>query len=411
MSDARRRRGHAALVFLVLLPALLLVLLLVFHTAQVEQARAEVQQAADASAMAAALALVDDASLQADGRAMLPVLHAAQEEAVRYAGRNTVMGTPNRLVLTADNAEDGDLLFGIADSPAHAAFRVDLGDSELLPLINTVRVRVVRTAERDNQVRLVGGSWLNGRAGNITRSATAILDRAVVGFRPVVDKPLPVVPLALLSDPASRDSWEWQVEKGDDRTDEFRYLTEPYRALSDRGDGLYEMTVSLPRSDGAGGAQANCKVLCVGPEVGFGVPRQVREGIRADDLADYNRELVLGPGNRLPIPGLTSGSAMSGAAFNDLFLALKELSLTGVVRAWPLYDPSPTFEGVPVLSGFVAARVMQVGSDGEGGLRFVLQPACLHSASVVTAPVGEGDEADPAGRPQNRYVCKVRLAR
>jgi len=409
------RRGNVALVFLVLLPALVLVVVLVLHTTQLEQARGEIQQAADAAALAAALALVDDASLRGDARALLSVFQRAQDEAVRYAGGNRVLGTASRLLLTADNDPEGDVVFGIADGPNQPLFPVDLNDPELLPLVNAVRVRVVRSRERGQHLPLIGGAMLNGRTSDMTRSATALLDRGVIGFRQVVAKPIPLVPIALLSDPSSDDSWEGQVEgKGKERQDKFRYEAEPYRALSDRGDGLAEMTVHLLGQRGKGGKggkdgpSTNGLLLHLGSGHPTELARQVRDGVVEDDLRALGGELVLGPGNRLPIPGSPDGPGENTLGFAELLLALKDLQNSGEVRAWPLFDPLTDESGTPVVSGFVAARVMAVSPGQSGlGLKVILQPASLQSSCVVTAPFGQNDDRD---RPLNRYLSKVRLA-
>jgi hypothetical protein len=397
-------------LFLIALPMLVLVLLMALHTGQLEQSRGEVQQVADAAALAGALTLVDDATLLPDGgKAMPALLQRCRGEALRLARANPVLGSPTDLDPNHNNAEDGDIVFGLIDTPGQGQPQpADLAQLDQLRLINTVRVNAVRSRERGNPLQLIGGTWLNGRSGDLTRTATAFLDRAVIGFRQVGDRPIPLVPIALLSDLHDEASWEQQVElrKGPDN---FRCEREPdYRVIFDenQGDGLHEMLVHLHGKHGERPNHAlNCLVLHLGSPSGMELARQVREGVRTADLQALGGELVLGPDNRLPVPGDLVGPAGDSAAFGQLLGALEELREQGEVRAWPLFHPHATEEhGRPILCGFVAARVMAVEAE-KSSLHLVLQPACLSSASVVTRSANE----DAAAPLRNPYICKVRL--
>jgi hypothetical protein len=62
---------------------------------------------------------------------------------------------------------------------------------------------------------------------------------------------------------------------------------------------------------------------------------------------------------------------------------------------------------MPVLIGFVAARVADVGSEGKGeGLSFTLQPCVMSTATAVTDARRRGLGPRSIVNP---YVCKVRL--
>jgi hypothetical protein len=407
MVGRHARRGNATLVFLIVLPVLLLVLLMVLHTGQLEQSRGEVQQVADAAALAAAQTLVDEATLLHDGgAAMLPLLERSREEARRFARANPVLGDPTELDLNEKNHDDGDIVFGMVEPPG-TPFGADLAQHDQLHLINTVQINVVRSRDRQNALKLFGGHWLNGRSGDLTRSATALIDRQVAGFRQVGDRPIPVVPFALLSDLHDEDSWEQQVELGRG-TDQYRYEREPYRVLHSEkeGDGLREMRVHLHGKKGDGKDDAvNCLLLHFGAQHGTDLARQIRAGLRKDDLKEVGGELVLGPDGKLPVTGSVLGPAPDSTEFMQVVAALQELSDLGEVRVWPLFHRHATeAHGQPILSGFVAARVMAV-RGGEKGLHFVLQPACLSSATVVTS--GQNESAPVM--PRNPYICKVRL--
>ncbi len=409
MIGSRSRRGYLALVFLIVLPLLLIVLVMVLHTAHLEQARGEAQHAAQTAARAAALALVHDASLLEVPGAMLPVLGESVSQAGLLAEQNLITGSGTVLIALPDNSEESDVIFGLVATPADVPIRADLTDVSILPLINTVQVKLVRSTERANALRLLGGGFMNGRFNEMTRSATAILDRGVIGFRPVLNKPIPLAPLALISSPSASDSWENQVEMGIGRKDQFRYQKDPYVVLSGQ-DGLYEMTVNLfnqPRDESQlPSPTTNAAILQLGTSNLVEIAQQVSKGIPPASLAGFNGELVLGSGKTLTVPGAGYGPSPGSDECNSLAFALNELQTTGTLRAWPLYTYAGS--GQVVLTGFVAARVMRVAVDPMSGLQFVLQPASMHSPAIVT----EFDRRATLEVPplRNRYLSRVRLA-
>ena len=63
---------------------------------------------------------------------------------------------------------------------------------------------------------------------------------------------------------------------------------------------------------------------------------------------------------------------------------------------------------MPVLSGFVAARVVQVvdASKQGGGITFSVQPCMMSTATALTDATRRGVGS---ARLPNPYICKVRL--
>ena len=86
--------------------------------------------------------------------------------------------------------------------------------------------------------------------------------------------------------------------------------------------------------------------------------------------------------------------------------ALEHLRVTGQPRVWPLFSEVDADVSMPVVTGFVAARVAQVGQDTDGGaLRITLAPASMCTATAVTASCLGREHPTPACP----YVCKIRL--
>jgi hypothetical protein len=75
----------------------------------------------------------------------------------------------------------------------------------------------------------------------------------------------------------------------------------------------------------------------------------------------------------------------------------------GDALVWPLYRRIDQRSGMPVISGFVVARVVGYGRK-DGGYFVLLQPAQRAISAVVTA----SSRQRVCGR--NRYLGRVRLA-
>src|SRR5262249_31356995 len=158
-----------------------------------------------------------------------------------------------------------------------------------LKTVDAVRVRAERSRERGDPLRLLRGPFLSRVPTDARARATALLDRDVIGVRPLPDIAAPLVPLALLSDPQGKRkrSWEAQVEK-EGGSDSW--------AVDDRGrrprpaegsDGLHEMEVRL------GGERHNACLLQLGVRSVEELARQVVDGVRLEQLEALGGELVL----------------------------------------------------------------------------------------------------------------------
>jgi hypothetical protein len=414
---AAKRRGAASIYLILSLPVLLLAIVVALNAGYLVETRTTLQNSGDAASLAAALTLVDDRVL-VDGAAAMPDLLAeATAEAQKYAQLNPVLDKPVIIKPNPTNDPEGDIVFGALERPRDSNFVVfdPAGPgAEDLGLINTVRIRARRTRAHGDPAVVVGGPFLSLRPFDVVNIATATIDRDVIGFRPHGRVPIPMVPIALLSDPAGSDSssWELQVEEhgGDDhwRFDRERHVA----VLDERGDGLFEMKVRFGAraGQGAGGASSrarrkpNACVLQIGVADLQGVAEQVTMGITPQQLQQFGGELVLFKDNKpLVVPG---GFAPGGEGEQQLLEALEQLRQDGTPRVWPLFSTFDPESGMPVVTGFVAARVVQVGS-GQGGndLSFAVQPCAMSTVTAVTDPALRG----VGGATPNRYVCKVRL--
>jgi hypothetical protein len=416
------RRGSVSTIVLIAMPVLFLALALALNVARLASARTELHASADAAALAGVQALVDDRMLLHRREIMLDLINQARGEARLYALLNPALGRPVVLAPNLHNDCDGDIVLGTLHKPGDEKFfaaDVDNKDNQYLHLINTVRVTARRTRERHNQVKLVAGPLLRSAAVDVVIRATATLDRDVIGFRPQGKRPMPLVPIALLSDPRGQDkkSWEFLVEKRGG-SDHWRFDRDKRRFVRDaHGDGLFEMRVRLgtarqttgKKSGNGPGAdpKANACLLQIGDGDIDDLARQVSFGVTRADLSGFlDGQFVLGKDNRLIVPGTPLGPRSRSHLLAHLESCLWSLQRSAEPRIWPLYAGFSS-KGMPVLVGFVAARVVDVGSEGKAeGLSFTLQPCMMSTAAAVTDATRRGTGPRSIVNP---YICKVRL--
>jgi hypothetical protein len=374
------------------------------------QARVELQVGADAASYAAALALVDEDLLIDEPSRMIAFLAEARTQAQKFSAFQGVQGQPLSLNRNEECARDGDILFGTMDllkgrrlTPVE---NLNDSENEALNAINTVRILACRLKARGNPAEppLRGLTLLP--FADVAAASTATLDRDIVGFRPLGTRPLPIVPLAVLSDPTGENpaSWESQIEDGDQ--DNYRFDRDA-KVFVPGQDQLPELEVQLACPGGSVAGPANGAVLTVGIGTAVDLAAQVLDGITAEHLQSLGRQMVLDANNQLLVSGLTISDPSGSDGLAAISAGLMKLQATAEKRVWPLYRVSEEHADAVVVAGFVAARVVQVQplQDGQP-LTFTLQPTMMAVSTAVTDPTRRGVNGAPVPNP---YVVKVRL--
>ena len=411
-SRLRGRRGAAALwtLGLMLIASSLAISLIEIY--RLQTARVEMQNAAEAAALAAARELVDDRLLVGDPRVIGERTDAARSSACRLAFNNGVFGDPVALDRNDANDGRGEVVLGRLDPHADDVFYGEnlsaagqtsaVGAGLPRPCINACHVRACRTRSHGASVSRRLAKALGVPSANVAAEATALLDRDVIGFRPDGVRPIPLVPIALLSDPqgAKEESWENRVEKGAG-PDEYRFDL-VRQTVQSGSDGLHEMGVAF-RDDRR---PDNACVLRLG---GAGLVRHVGASAAWAD----------GPGNgqtarrsdrprrRWTIPGarLYSAPQRRQGDLKALFDALGRLRDRGELRVWPLYQTLDQATGDAIITDFVAARVVRAEEVDDHQFELVVQPCMMTAASAVTDA-----SRRRADRPEgNKYICKIRI--
>lgn len=398
-----RRPGGVTAFLLVASVVLLGALAIAVDYAYVWQSRQELQNSADAAALAAVASLVDDDYLLGDPARTKLLMDVGRARAVRFAALNPVQGRPLVLGANPTNDRNGDIVFGRVATPLSRTFiaaeNVTDPNNLFLTRLNAVIVHVKRTRAGGNPLRTLVGFGLALRSADVQVVAAATLDQDVYGFRPVGGRPVPLAPIALRSDPAGNDprSWENQVARGQG-PDVYRFDRASHALVPDPvGDGLHEFTVTLAPPGGPDN-QANGALIQIGTTTP--AAQQLRQGVSA---ADIGGQFALDGTNRLVVAGSVEAPAPGSQPDEDLRAALEELRASGAQRAWPLYVSAGG--GEVELAGFVAARVAAVGPAGQP-LSFTLQPTFLATPSALTDVARRG--VNGAAVP-NPYIARIRL--
>lgn len=407
-----RRHGGATLFLLLGLGFFLSLLALAVEGANLWSARQEAQTCADAAALAGVQALADDLLLTPNPEAGLVLRERAAKAAQRVAELNPICGLPFDLQVHPYDPAAGDLRFGHATplgfQPADAF--ADVPDA--------VAVGVERSHARGQPIPVLLGRFSRLHGAEVRTAAWASLDRAIVGFRPTAATPVPLVPLALFSDPTRQHPASFEVQAETSGTDAWvfdraRGQVVPLPSEPMGGwelAGIREVTVRVPLGAPASvGAEAaempNGRLLRLGPNAGH--LDQWRRGLGPADLDAFGGAMVVPANGSLAVPALPL-PASSSTFPADLLAVLEELRAAGSPRVWPLFQAdsqTAAADGEQVLvSGFIAARLARVSvvAAPYPHLELILEP-CQMPVNLAVADPGR------PGLEPNRYISKPRL--
>lgn len=386
---ADRRRGAVLPWFLVCGPVIVLALTWALFATTHRHRQEELKIALECAALAGANYLVDEELLTDRPECLEGIRERAIAAVCRFAKYNCVDGEPLELRVPRDNSPRGEVLLGRLPH----AFSRDLFTRIDAPGLDVVRVQAVR--------------------GKVAAAAAAWVDRDVIGFRPQGLEPLPVVPLAILSDPfgpcqsADQESWEWCIEARMG-THHWKCDAETKRPRRCRpgepDDRIPEITVSFATESGKG----NGRALWFGGASAAELCRQTLLGLDRGDLACVGGELCLPDDAPLFLPR----KKLKKAELEQLAKALAGLEETGERRVWMLYSPrfdAKRKDGVKTAGvlGFVAAQVMNVHlNQDKSRLGVVLQPGMRITDTAITEAARRNHGPRPIWNP---YVCRVRL--
>lgn len=392
------RRGLITGVLLLFMVVLIAVIGLALELGLVYHAQIQLQNAADAAALAGAAQLLDDSVLRPGATLdMTEEVQAAQLAAISFAHSNIAASQEVTLAPNIENEAEGDICAGWLLSPGTY-------QSEFLPWngvgpCNTLRVRAHRTSQRSNPVPLRIAPLVGIATADVIAEAQATVDQRVYGFRPIGNATAPVVPLAALHE-GSEEAWLEQSQRPATEGDNDRF-TVNYRtdAVVKGADGIPEIELRIATSQTSGvttrgegdddTSQRNLGLLWLGgPVVGRAtLDRQLLTGLTLDDLAAWGGELSLEANGTRLVPG----RADADRGLVDTFR-----KMIGANRVWPLYSifTEGDEESGYVLTGFAAGRIVSAAEE-DGELIVLVQPSLLITSTALVRQLAPDEALNP----------------
>lgn len=421
------------------LGVLLAVLVVVVDLGMIWNAQAEMRAVADSVALASAQTWAQH--LSPTTKVLMPpaALAAASDEALRHVNIHAADGTLS-LIANPENLPEGDIVFGFYDRPTGfvPARKEDLAS----PWLNAVRITIRRDRKHGNAPGLIFGPLFGWSVAEVQVSAVAVLQRHIVGLQCTDGQAIPMVPIAILSDPTgqSGDSWEVQVhaeqtttlsaEAGNEDGPVVRVRLPV--AASDVLTPMQPTNAAVQPSD-SGLTRNNACVVQIGTDSWAQVVRQTATGVLPNDLRsdDFDGRLALDSQTGIrPLPAWLQLPSLDQRELADMLTTLDGLKERKEVRIWPLFVgflPPANSDGnsangsrmeTAAVNGFVAARILRIEMKTAEStyVEIVLQPQLLLTRTVIPAPalslnrLGEDSVWNPYLTQPNPYLVRIQLA-
>lgn len=392
-----RRSGLLTPAFGLVLLSMMIIFALLIDGIWLDNARLELQQSADAAALAAASELANDDLLR-DHMDWETRLEAARQSAAEIARLNLVGGRSLKL----DTSEDGDLWFGrlVTNDEGKTTFL----STETAP--RTVVVNGRQSLRNGNPIGMLLQDAIGNSAGELKLRAEASIDNLIIGVRPLPATTVPGLPLAINLNMTFSDrlSWESAIDIG---LGEDNWSYDPVtRSVSNTPDGIKEIIIRS-KADDEDTTDANVQLVDLDTELSdLPLFHQIQEGWTAKSLERFGGQLVLGDENI---------EVVSSAVINDDVQESLDW-VKGEARIVLLYDqltPSGSNGfGTIRVAGFAAGRIVAIIRKPDNSCEITFQPAVIATRTAVRADgvysLGELTDAERAAL-ENPYIYKISL--
>jgi Flp pilus assembly protein TadG len=364
----RSRSGNVLVLTAVMMVAMFGLLAFAVDLGYLHVARSQLQNSADASALAAAWDLIDAGALRGDADPW-PRIASAQATARQYAGLNRVAGSAPLLA-------NQDIRIGYLANPSDPNAQI-VTDPAYASRFNAVRVLTRRTADQNGEIPLFFARVIGRARSGLQAEATAAFVNNFRGFRaPDPDVNLEFLPLALdkptfdsLFEGGGTDVWEWNEEE---------------QRLVPGSDGIREANL-FPQGTGSPGNRGTVDIGSNNNSTAD-LARQILHGVSAADLAHHGGSLELDDNDEL----LLNGDTGISAGIKDELATIK-----GLPRIVPLFT-SVSGNGNNAwytIVGFAGIRIMDVKLTGQmSSKRVIIQPARIDSLGGIPA-TGESQQS------------------
>ncbi len=390
-SQFTRRRGAITPLMALMLIAVMALLALSVDLGYIALVRTQLQNAADAAALAGASQMMDQSLLELGSQTT--ATDKARTQAYNFAHNNTAGGVALAPDLNSSNTATGDILCGYYSNPSDATQTMIL-TPPTGALYNAVQVRVYRasthTGVGNGPLSLFFANALGQGTKNLQATATACIQGAITGFKaqtPGRDFCW-VLPYAL-----DINVWNDQIINGNGPDDWTRSTAQ---TVSSGGDSIHETklfpAVNNSNGNGSGVTPGNFGQVDIGlPNNSTAdVKRQIVSGVSKDDLAWYTAANGYPNGFKMTYDGnpytgyamvLQGDTGISAGVQNDLE------SIIGQARILPLYS-SVLGNGNNAqftIVKFVGVTIVDVKLTGSTTSKHItIQPCfCLESNTIA----------------------------
>ena len=370
---AMRRRGFTTPAVAIALLVTMCGLAMILDRLWLDTADLELTTAAEGAALAAASRLASDDLLRPNADPE-QALDLARIDAAWIASQNVVAGTP----VILDTSLQGDVRLGRLILETELG-KVQFIETAVCPTTAVVTAR--RTRQSSNPVALFMAGATGQPYGDVVSRVEASIDNRVCGVRPLIDVPVPALPMAIwLTDPSGLrvDTWQTQIQARQGQ-DAYGYDSIGQRVFTG-SDGIPEI-VLRSQASGQKAAASNMLVLDVGTGLNdLELGRQFASGWTADDLNTFGGEMCV-----------TAATPVSMRASAELRNADRQAldTLIGQPRICLLYSAvaatGNTSDLMATCVQMVAIRVLAVADQPDGSCSVVVQPCVLKTKTAILA--------------------------
>lgn len=363
----QNRRGAAAVIFAVALPAVLGFVALSVDLSMVAVARSQLSTAADAAALAGAAALATENRVRG-GTSLTAEITAANSQAVALATPNHVLGVAPVLNTNTSNSTDGQIVVGYLDpTNARATLNSAAASSQLF---NAVQVTMIRDSTHGGQVPTPFSQLMGFKGVSVTVISTAAAQNySINGFHVAGSLNAMLLPIVL-------DKTTWQTMMAKQSQDQYTYNSSN-NTVTSGADGVFESQL-YPVTNGSPGNWGTIKVGVSDNSTSV-LGSQIRSGITPAQLATFPNSRIQLDTTQIP-PSITfqGNPGISAGIKGDLS------SIIGLPVTVPIYDQiagsgnNVTYRVI----AFQAARILSVNFQGNPKY-VVIQPALLNDPTAI----------------------------
>jgi Flp pilus assembly protein TadG len=332
-----------------------------------QMARVQLQQAADAAALAACSELVDNEAILGSPD-LTDEVASARNYAVTYAALNKVCQQGPVVDPNTSNNPSGEVIIGNLGNPSNPLEPISFTTPNRY---NAVQVHVHRSATQNGEVPFFFARVLGLTSQSMDAKATAALINNFVGFK-APSQPgtnLNILPYAL-----DKQTWD-ALLAGSAGADQYKFVPGATPEVTAGSDSVKEVNL-FPQGTGSPGNRGTVDIGSSNNSTAD-IARQIVHGINAADLAALGGQLKLNDSGKLYLNGDTG---ISAGVKDEL------ASIIGKPRIIPLFDSvsGPGNNATYTIVGFAGVRVTAVKLTGSMSSKYVMiQPAAVNAVGGI----------------------------